>query len=35
MKSVSRGKTWEGRCGFGTKEQRTSGEKEYVVDRQL
>ena len=32
MKSVIRGKTWEGRCGFGTKEQRTSGEKEYVVD---
>ena len=35
MKSVIRGRTWEGRCGFGTKEQRTSGEKEYVVDRQL
>ena len=35
MKSVIRGKTWEGRCGFGTKERTTSGEKEYVVDRQL
>ena len=35
MKSVIRGETWEGRCGFGIKEQTTSGEKEYVVDRQL
>ena len=35
MKSVIRIKTWEGRCGFGTKEQRTSDKKEYVVDRQL
>ena len=35
MRSVSRGKTWEGRCGFGNEEQRTSGKKEYVVDRQL
>ena len=35
MKSVIRGKTWEGRSGFGTEEQRTSGKKEYVVDRKL
>ena len=35
MRSVIRGKTWEGWCGFGTEEQRTSGKKEYVVDRQL
>ena len=35
MRSVIRGKTWEGRCGFGTEEQRTRGKKEYVVDRQL
>ena len=35
MRSVSRGKTWEGRFGFGTEEQGTSGKKEYVVDRQL
>ena len=35
MRSVIRGKIWEGRCGFGTEEQRTSGKKEYVVDSQL
>ena len=35
MRSVIRGKTWEEWCGFGTEEQRTSGIKEYVVDRQL
>ena len=28
MRSVIRGKTWEGRCGFGTEEQRTNGKKE-------
>ena len=28
MKSVIRGKIWEGRCGFGTEEQRTIGKKE-------
>ena len=27
MRSVIGGKTWEGRCGFGTGEQRTSGNK--------
>ena len=35
MRSVIRGTIWEGRCGFGTEEQRTSGKKEYVVDSQL
>ena len=35
MRSVIEGKTWEGRCGFGTGEQRTSGNKKYVIDRQL
>ena len=35
MRSVIRGKIWEGRCVFGTEEQRTSGKKEYVVDSQL
>ena len=35
MRSVIRGKILEGRCGFGTEEQRTSGKKEYVVDGQL
>ena len=35
MRSVIRGKIWEGRCGFGTEEQRTSGKKEYVVDSHL
>ena len=28
MKSVIRGKIWEGRCRFGTEEQRTNGRKE-------
>ena len=31
MRSVIRGKILEGRCGFGTEEQRTSGKKEYVA----
>ena len=31
MRSVIRRKTWEGRCGFGTEEQRTSGKKDYVA----
>ena len=35
MRSVIRGKILEGRCGFGTELQRTSGKKEYVVDGQL
>ena len=35
MRSVIREKAWDGTCGFGTEEQRTSGKKEYVVDRQL
>ena len=35
MRFVIKGKIWEGRCGFGTEEQRTSGKKEYVVDSQL
>ena len=35
MRPVIRGKILEGRCGFGTEEQRTSGKKEYVVDGQL
>ena len=35
MRFVIRGKIWEGRCGFGTEEQRTSGKKEYVVDSHL
>ena len=35
MSSVIRGKIWEGRCEFGTEEQRTSGKKEYVVNSQL
>ena len=28
MRSVIRGKIWEGRYGFGTEEQRTNGKKE-------
>ena len=28
MRFVLRGKTWEGRCGFGTEERRTNGKKE-------
>ena len=28
MRFLIRGKTWEGRCGFGTEEQRTNGMKE-------
>ena len=35
MSSVIRAKIWEGRCEFGTGEQRTSGKKEYVVNSQL
>ena len=35
MCSVIKGKIWEGRCEFGTEEQRTSGKKEYVVNSQL
>ena len=35
MSSVIRGKIWEGKCEFGTEEQRTSGKKEYVVNSQL
>ena len=35
MSSVIRGKIWEGRCEFGTEEQRTSSKKEYVVNSQL
>ena len=35
MRSVIGGKTWEGRYAFGTEEQRTSGNKKYVIDRQL
>ena len=35
IRSVIRRKIWEGRYEFGTEEQRTSGEREYVVGRQL
>ena len=35
IRSVIRRKIWEGRYEFGIEEQRTSGEREYVVGRQL
>ena len=31
MRSVVRGKIWEGSCGFGTEGQRTNGEKENTL----